>query len=143
MYLQFYYDLGALSPEEMDYAAILPAVLEELDTGRHTAIELNTLRNTCVGESTVTTNIWTGRQAGAPCIAKLTARQPAGNATWTKPWSCWASCCMRRNCPSPQAEAAFAQTLDQLKLNYEQDFIANGHNHAILRPAGASRPRWP
>ena len=32
LYLQFYYDLGALSPEEMDYAAILPAVLEELDT---------------------------------------------------------------------------------------------------------------
>ena len=58
----------------MDYAAILPAVLEELDTGRHTAIELNTLRNTWLGESTVTTNIWTGRQAGAPCIAKLTAR---------------------------------------------------------------------
>ena len=74
LYLQFYYDLGALSPEEMDYAAILPAVLEELDTGRHTAIELNTLRNTWLGESTVTTNIWTGRQAGAPCIAKLTAR---------------------------------------------------------------------
>lgn len=133
LYLQFYYDLGALSPEEMDYAAILPAVLEELDTGRHTAIELNTLRNTWLGESTVTTNIWTGRQAGAPCIAKLTARASLLERNLDKAVELLGELLYETKLSGPQAEAAFAQTLDQLKLNYEQDFIANGHNHAILR----------
>ena len=51
---------------------MLTDVLDELDTPRHTARELNTLRSTWLGDSTAWhLRIWTGRQAGTPCHAKL------------------------------------------------------------------------
>ena len=133
LYLNFYYDLGALTAEEMDYAAILPAVLDELDSARHTAIELSTLRNTWLGESTVTTSIWTGRQPGAPCIAKLTARASLLERNLDKAVELMGELLYETKLTGPQAQAALEQTLGQLKLNYEQDFIRSGHNHAILR----------
>ena len=48
-YLNFYYDIGNAAPEEMPYLNLLTDVVDELDTGKHTAQELNTLRNTWLG----------------------------------------------------------------------------------------------
>ena len=137
LYLNFYYDLGTLTPEEMSYAALLPAVLEELDGSRHTAIELNTLRNTWLGESTVTTDIWTGRQPEAPCIAKLTVRTSLLEQNLDKAMELTEELLYETRLSGAQAETALEQALDQLKLNYEQDFIRSGHNHAILRASRA------
>ena len=46
LYLNIYYDLGGLTTEEVQYLDLLTDVLDELDTPRHTARELNTLRTT-------------------------------------------------------------------------------------------------
>ena len=132
-YLHFYYDLGVLTPEEMEDAALLPAVLEELDTGRRTAIELTTLRSTWLGESILTTDVWTGRQAGSPCIAKFEARASLLERNLDKAVALLGELLYETKLAGPQAEEAFRRALEQLKLNYEQDFIRNGHNHAILR----------
>ncbi len=42
LYLNIYYDLGGLTTEEVQYLDLLTDVLDELDTPRHTARELNT-----------------------------------------------------------------------------------------------------
>ena len=132
-YLNFYYDLGALTAEEMDYAALLPAVLEELDTARHTALELATLRNTWLGESVLTTDVWTGRQADKPCIAKFEARASLLERSLDKAVELMGELLYDTRLAGRQAETAVRQALEQLKLNYEQDFIRSGHNYAILR----------
>ena len=77
-YLNFYYDLGSLTPEEMQYLDLLTDVLDELDTPRHTARELNTLRGTWLGNSSVALSIWTG-----------------WSGAWKRPWSWAASGCTR------------------------------------------------
>src|SRR5699024_5530011 len=100
----------------------------ELDSARHTAIELSTLRNTWLGESTVTTSIWTGRQPGAPCIAKLTARASLLERNLDQAVELMGELLYETKLTGPQAQAALEQTLGQLKLNYEQDFIRSGHN---------------
>ena len=56
------YLTNSLTPEEMQYLDLLTDVLDELDTPRHTARELNTLRGTWLGNSSVALSIWTGRQ---------------------------------------------------------------------------------
>ena len=71
LYLNFYYDLGNVKPEDMQYLDLLTDVLDELDSSKHTARQLNTLRSTWLGDSRVQLDIWTGRQEGAPCHAKL------------------------------------------------------------------------
>ena len=137
LYLNFYYDLGAMTPAEMNDAALLPFLLEELDTGRHTAIELTALRGTWLGESTVTTDHWVGRQAGRPCIAKFEARASLLERNLDKAVELLGELLYETRLEGPQAEDTFEQTLEQLKLNFEQDFIQSGHNYAILR-AGRS-----
>ena len=72
LYLNFYYDLGHVAPEDLPYLDLLTDVLDELDTPTHTAQQLNTLRSTWLGDSRVLLDFWTGRQEGAPCHAKLT-----------------------------------------------------------------------
>ena len=72
-YLNFYYDIGNAAPEEMPYLNLLTDVVDELDTGKHTAQELNTLRNTWLGRSGAWVDGWTGRQPGRPVHAKLVA----------------------------------------------------------------------
>ena len=72
LYLNFYYDLGNVKPEDMQYLDLLTDVLDELDSSKHTARQLNTLRSTWLGDSRVLLDFWTGRQEGAPCHAKLT-----------------------------------------------------------------------
>ena len=46
LYLNFYYDLGNVKPEDMQYLDLLTDVLDELDSTEHTAQQLNTLRST-------------------------------------------------------------------------------------------------
>ena len=75
LYLNFYYDLGHVAPEDLPYLDLLTDVLDELDTPTHTAQQLNTLRSTWLGDSRVLLDFWTGRQEGAPCHAKLTMEQ--------------------------------------------------------------------
>ncbi len=133
LYLNFYYDMGALPPEEVGYAALLPTLLEELDSGRHTAIELATLRDTWLGESLVTTDQWTGQQEGRPCIAKFEARASLLERNLDKAVSLLGELLYETQLAGPQAEEAFEQALSQLKLIYEQDFIQNGHDYAMLR----------
>ena len=133
LYLNFYYDLGALTPEEVQDAALLTYLLEELDTSRHTALELTTLRNTWLGESTLTLDHWVGRQEGKPCIAKLEARTSLLERNLDKAVELMGELLYDTRLSGPQAEAAFEQILSQFKLNFEQDFIQSGHNYAILR----------
>ena len=49
LYLNFYYDLGHVAPEDLPYLDLLTDVLDELDTPTHTAQQLNTLRSTWLG----------------------------------------------------------------------------------------------
>ena len=51
LYLNFYYDLGTVTPEELQYLNLLTDVLDELDSTEHTAQQLNTLRSTWLGDS--------------------------------------------------------------------------------------------
>ena len=46
LYLNFYYDLGNVKPEDMPYLDLLTDVLDELDSTEYTAQQLNTLRST-------------------------------------------------------------------------------------------------
>ena len=62
LYLNFYYDLGNVKPENMPYLDLLTDVLDELDSTEHTAQQLNTLRSTWLGDSRTQLDIWTGRQ---------------------------------------------------------------------------------
>ena len=68
-YLYLYYDLGGMAPEDMSCLHLLTDVMDELDTEKHTAQELNTLRNTWLGSSGAWMDCWTGRQEGRPCHA--------------------------------------------------------------------------
>ena len=65
LYLNFYYDLGSITPEELQYLNLLTDVLDELDTPAHTAQQLNTLRSTWLGDSRAQLDLWTGRQEGS------------------------------------------------------------------------------
>lgn len=67
LYLNFYYDLGSITPEELQYLNhLLTDVLDELDTPAHTAQQLNTLRSTWLGDSRAQLDLWTGRQKRRP-----------------------------------------------------------------------------
>ena len=59
LYLNFYYDLGHVAPEDLPYLDLLTDVLDELDTPTHTAQQLNTLRSTWLGDSRVLLDFWT------------------------------------------------------------------------------------
>ena len=61
-----YYDLGGMAPEDMSCLHLLTDVMDELDTEKHTAQELNTLRNTWLGSSGAWMDCWTGRQEAGP-----------------------------------------------------------------------------
>ena len=56
LYLNFYYDLGHVAPEDLPYLDLLTDVLDELDTPTHTAQQLNTLRSTWLGLSLIHTD---------------------------------------------------------------------------------------
>ena len=135
-YLNFYYDIGGLTPEEMQYLDLLTDVLDELDTPHHTARELNTLRSTWLGSSSVSMSIWTGRQAGSPCHTKLTLSMSLLERSLEKAVELGGEWLYETQLTGPNAEAAYARVLSQQKLNMEQQFIQQGNSYAAVR-AGA------
>ena len=136
LYLNFYYDLGSITPEELQYLNLLTDVLDELDTPTHTAQQLNTLRSTWLGDSRVLLDFWTGRQEGAPCHAKLTMSLSLLERSLQKAVELGGEWLYETRLTGPGAEAAYARVLSQQKLNMEQQFIQQGNSYAAVR-AGA------
>ena len=136
LYLNFYYDLGNVKPEDMQYLDLLTDVLDELDSSSHTARQLNTLRSTWLGDSRVQLDIWTGRQEGAPCHAKLSLCLSLLERSLDKAVELGGEWLYDTILTGPAAEAAFARVLSQQKLNMEQQFIQQGNSYAAVR-AGA------
>ena len=136
LYLNFYYDLGNVKPEDMQYLDLLTDVLDELDSSKHTARQLNTLRSTWLGDSRVQLDIWTGRQEGAPCHAKLSLCLSLLERSLDKAVELGGEWLYDTILTGPAAEAAFARVLSQQKLNMEQQFIQQGNVYAATR-AGA------
>ena len=133
LYLNLYYDLGGLSEEEVQYLDILTDMLDELDTPRHTARELNTLRSTWLGDSTACIAFWTGRQKGTPCHAKLVLNMSLLERSLEKAIELGGEFLYETKLTGEKAEAAFARVLSQQKLNMEQQFIQMGNQYAMVR----------
>lgn len=133
LYLNFYYDLGHVKPENMQYLDLLTDVLDELDSSAHTAQQLNTLRSTWLGDSRVQLDIWTGRQEGAPCHAKLSLCLSLLERSLDKAVELGGEWLYDTILTGPAAEAAFARVLSQQKLNMEQQFIQQGNVYAATR----------
>ena len=133
LYLNFYYDLGHVKPENMQYLDLLTDVLDELDSSAHTAQQLNTLRSTWLGDSRVQLDIWTGRQEGAPCHAKLSLCLSLLERSLEKAVELGGEWLYDTRLTGPAAEAAFARVLSQQKLNMEQQFIQQGNAYAATR----------
>ena len=79
LYLNFYYDLGNVKPEDMPYLDLLTDVLDELDSTEHTAQQLNTLRSTWLGDSRTPAGHldWAAGGCTLPCQAEPVP-EPAG-----------------------------------------------------------------
>ena len=133
LYLNFYYDLGNVKPEDMPYLDLLTDVLDELDSTEHTAQQLNTLRSTWLGDSRTQLDIWTGRQEGAPCHAKLSLCLSLLERSLEKAVELGGKWLYDTILTGPAAEAAFARVLSQQKLNMEQQFIQQGNVYAATR----------
>ena len=133
LYLNFYYDLGNVKPENMPYLDLLTDVLDELDSTEHTAQQLNTLRSTWLGDSRTQLDIWTGRQEGAPCHAKLSLCLSLLERSLEKAVELGGEWLYDTILTGPAAEAAFARVLSQQKLNMEQQFIQQGNVYAATR----------
>ena len=135
-YLNFYYDLGECTPEEVQYLDLLTDILDELDTPEHTARELQTQRATWLGNSTAALSFWTGRQEGSPCHAKLSLSLSLLERNLDKAIALGSEYLYKTCLTGPKAEEAFARVLSQQKLNMEQQFIQQGNSYAAIR-AGA------
>ena len=135
-YLNFYYDLGECTPEEVQYLDLLTDILDELDTPEHTARELQTQRATWLGNSVAALSFWTGRQAGSPCHAKLSLSLSLLERNLDKAIALGSEYLYKTCLTGPKAEEAFARVLSQQKLNMEQQFIQQGNSYAAIR-AGA------
>ena len=133
LYLNFYYDLGNVKPEDMPYLDLLTDVLDELDSTEHTAQQLNTLRSTWLGDSRTQLDIWTGRQEGAPCHAKLSLCLSLLERSLEKAVELGGEWLYDTILTGPAAEAAFARVMSQQKLNMEQQFIQQGNVYAATR----------
>ena len=134
-YLNFYYDIGNAAPEEMPYLNLLTDVVDELDTGKHTAQELNTLRNTWLGRSGAWVDGWTGRQPGRPVHAKLVAGMSLLERSLEKAVELGGEWLYETKLTGPQAEAAMERVVSQQKLMMEQRFLREGHAFASMRAA--------
>ena len=133
LYLNFYYDIGDLTPEEMQYLDLMTDVLDELDTPKHTARELNTLRSTWLGDSQVALTFWTGRQEGSPCHVKLVLGLSLLERSLDKAIELGGELLYKTQLTGEKAEAAFARVLSQQKLSMEQQFIQQGNAYAAVR----------
>ena len=134
-YLYLYYDLGGMAPEDMSCLHLLTDVMDELDTEKHTAQELNTLRNTWLGSSGAWMDCWTGRQEGRPCHAKLIVGMSMLERSLGKAVELGSDWLDETKFSGPQAEAAMERVASQQKLLMEQKFLREGHAFAAMRAA--------
>ena len=134
-YLYLYYDLGGMAPEDMSCLQLLTDVMDELDTEKHTARELNTLRNTWLGSSGAWMDCWTGRQEGRPCHAKLIVGMSMLERSLEKAVELGSEWLYEAKFSGPQAEAAMERVASQQKLLMEQKFLREGHTFAAMRAA--------
>ena len=134
-YLYLYYDLGGMAPEDMSCLHLLTDVMDELDTEKHTAQELNTLRNTWLGSSGAWMDCWTGRQEGRPCHAKLIVGMSMLERSLEKAVELGSEWLYEIKFSGPQAEAAMERVASQQKLLMEQKFLREGHAFAAMRAA--------
>ena len=134
-YLYLYYDLGGMVPEDMSCLHLLTDVMDELDTEKHTAQELNTLRNTWLGSSGAWMDCWTGRQEGRPCHAKLIVGMSMLERSLEKAVELGSEWLYEAKFSGPQAEAAMERVASQQKLLMEQKFLREGHAFAAMRAA--------
>ncbi len=134
-YLYLYYDLGGMAPEDMSCLHLLTDVIDELDTEKHTAQELNTLRNTWLGNSGAWMDCWTGRQEGRPCHAKLIVGMSMLERSLEKAVELGSEWLYETKFSGPQAEAAMERVASQQKLLMEQKFLREGHAFAAMRAA--------
>ena len=134
-YLYLYYDLGGMAPEDMSCLHLLTDVMDELDTEKHTAQELNTLRNTWLGSSGAWMDCWTGRQEGRPCHAKLIVGMSMLERSLEKAVELGSEWLHETKFSGPQAEAAMERVASQQKLLMEQKFLREGHAFAAMRAA--------
>lgn len=78
LYLNFYYDLGNVKPEDMPYLDLLTDVLDELDSTEHTAQQLNTLRSMAGRQPHPAGHLdWAAGGCTLPCQAEPVP-EPAG-----------------------------------------------------------------
>ena len=134
-YLYLYYDLGGMAPEDMPCLHLLTDVMDELDTEKHTAQELNTLRNTWLGSSGAWMDCWTGRQEGRPCHAKLIVGMSMLERSLEKAVELGSEWLYETKFSGPQAEVAMERVASQQKLLMEQKFLREGHAFAAMRAA--------
>lgn len=134
-YLYLYYDLGGMAPEDMSCLHLLTDVMDELDTEKHTARELNTLRNTWLGSSGAWMDCWTGQQEGRPCHAKLIVGMSMLERSLEKAVELGSEWLYATKFSGPQAEAAMERVASQQKLLMEQKFLREGHAFAAMRAA--------
>jgi hypothetical protein len=134
-YLYLYYDLGGMAPEDMSCLQLLTDVMDELDTEKHTARELNTLRNTWLGSSGAWMDCWTGRQEGRPCHAKLIVGMSMLERSLEKAVELGSEWLYETRFSGPQAKAAMERVASQQKLLMEQKFLREGHAFAAMRAA--------
>ena len=134
-YLYLYYDLGGTAPEDMPCLHLLTDVMDELDTEKHTAQELNTLRNTWLGSSGAWMDCWTGRQEGRPCHAKLIVGMSMLERSLEKAVELGSEWLYETKFSGSQAEAAMERVASQQKLLMEQKFLREGHAFAAMRAA--------
>lgn len=134
-YLYLYYDLGGMAPEDMSCLHLLTDVMDELDTEKHTARELNTLRNTWLGSSGAWMDCWTGRQEGRPCHAKLIVGMSMLERSLEKAVELGSEWLYETKFSGPQAKAAMERVASQQKLLMEQKFLREGHAFAAMRAA--------
>lgn len=134
-YLYLYYDLGGMAPEDMSCLQLLTDVMDELDTEKHTARELNTLRNTWLGSSGAWMDCWTGQQEGRPCHAKLIVGMSMLERSLEKAVELGSEWLYEAKFSGPQAEAAMERVASQQKLLMEQKFLREGHTFAAMRAA--------
>lgn len=134
-YLYLYYDLGGMAPEDMSCLHLLTDVMDELDTEKHTARELNTLRNTWLGSSGAWMDCWTGQQEGRPCHAKLIVGMSMLERSLEKAVELGSEWLYETKFSGLQAEAAMERVASQQKLLMEQKFLREGHAFAAMRAA--------
>ena len=134
-YLYLYYDLGGMAPEDMSCLHLLTDVMDELDTEKHTARELNTLRNTWLGSSGAWMDCWTGWQKGRPCHAKLIVGMSMLERSLEKAVELGSEWLYETKFSGPQAEATMERVASQQKLLMEQKFLREGNAFAAMRAA--------